>query len=101
MVYILGLDPGLRHTGWGVISIQGNRLSHVAHGVIDAEQEGELAYRLQDLFYKVTQVIESSNDCQICNFLLIIPKIYKLSDSENCVIRGSMVPIDKRSNTDT
>jgi crossover junction endodeoxyribonuclease RuvC len=58
MVYILGLDPGLRHTGWGVISIQGNRLSHVAHGVIDAEQEGELAYRLQDLFYKLTQVIE-------------------------------------------
>ncbi|MDZ4320769.1 MAG: crossover junction endodeoxyribonuclease RuvC, partial [Phenylobacterium sp.] len=33
-VRILGLDPGLRRTGWGVITIEGARLAHVAHGVI-------------------------------------------------------------------
>jgi crossover junction endodeoxyribonuclease RuvC len=58
MTYILGLDPGLRHTGWGIILAQGNTLKHVAHGVIDAVQEGALAHRLQDLFQKLTQVIE-------------------------------------------
>jgi crossover junction endodeoxyribonuclease RuvC len=30
---LLGLDPGLRLTGWGVIDVDGNRLRHVAHGV--------------------------------------------------------------------
>ena len=33
---VLGLDPGLRHTGWGVIDVAGNRLSHVADGVVHA-----------------------------------------------------------------
>ena len=31
---ILGLDPGLRRTGWGVVAVEGARLIHVAHGVI-------------------------------------------------------------------
>ena len=33
---VLGLDPGLRHTGWGVIDVAGNRLRHVADGVVHA-----------------------------------------------------------------
>ncbi|MEG9861201.1 MAG: crossover junction endodeoxyribonuclease RuvC [Parvularculales bacterium] len=31
---ILGLDPGLRNTGWGVVDVKGNQLIHVANGVI-------------------------------------------------------------------
>lgn len=31
---LIGLDPGLRLTGWGVIDVDGNRLRYVAHGVI-------------------------------------------------------------------
>jgi crossover junction endodeoxyribonuclease RuvC len=31
---LIGLDPGLRLTGWGVIEVDGNRLRHVAHGVV-------------------------------------------------------------------
>ena len=58
MVYILGLDPGLRHTGWGIIQYEGNSLRHVGHGVIDADQDGDLAHRLQDLFQKLTTVME-------------------------------------------
>ncbi len=34
MIRILGVDPGLRHTGWGVITLDGPRLGWVAHGVI-------------------------------------------------------------------
>jgi len=43
---IIGIDPGTRHLGWGVISVKGNRLSHVAHGTIDADVRAPLAERL-------------------------------------------------------
>src|SRR5487761_1434475 len=33
---VLGLDPGLRHTGWGIIDVDGNRLAHVADGIAPA-----------------------------------------------------------------
>ena len=37
-IRILGLDPGLRRTGWGVVVVDGARLAHVAHGVIAAPE---------------------------------------------------------------
>ena len=43
---ILGLDPGLRKTGWGVISVDGSRLAHVAHGVIAPKDSLPFAERL-------------------------------------------------------
>jgi crossover junction endodeoxyribonuclease RuvC len=45
-IRILGLDPGLRRTGWGVIVIEGARLSHVAHGVIAPKDTLSLSERL-------------------------------------------------------
>jgi crossover junction endodeoxyribonuclease RuvC len=45
-VIVLGLDPGTRHFGWGVVRRVGTRLSHVAHGVLDVEKKGELGDRL-------------------------------------------------------
>ena len=56
-IRILGLDPGLRHTGWGVIAVQGSRLAHVAHGVIAPDDGLPLAERLVILFDAVTAVI--------------------------------------------
>jgi crossover junction endodeoxyribonuclease RuvC len=53
---ILGLDPGLRHTGWGIVEITGNQLVHVAHGVISSSS-GELASRLVQLFKGVERII--------------------------------------------
>ncbi len=43
---IIGLDPGLRHTGWGVVAVDGNRLRHIADGAIHARPSGTLAERL-------------------------------------------------------
>ena len=43
---ILGLDPGLGTTGWGVIRADGNRLSHVANGHIRTDAKAELPQRL-------------------------------------------------------
>jgi crossover junction endodeoxyribonuclease RuvC len=45
-ITVLGLDPGTRHFGWGVVRRSGTRLTHVAHGVISVEDEGRLGDRL-------------------------------------------------------
>jgi len=55
---VLGLDPGLRHTGWGVIDVAGNRLTHVADGVIHAATDEPLATRLVSLFRQIIAVVE-------------------------------------------
>ena len=54
---LIGLDPGLRLTGWGVIDVDGNRLRHVAHGVVKVTTEGTLAERLLVLFEGVSAVV--------------------------------------------
>jgi crossover junction endodeoxyribonuclease RuvC len=56
-VRILGLDPGLRRTGWGVLTIEGSRLSHVAHGVIAPRETLPFAQRLLALFTAIEAVI--------------------------------------------
>jgi crossover junction endodeoxyribonuclease RuvC len=57
VIRILGLDPGLRRTGWGVIVVEGARLSHVAHGVIAPDDKAPLAERLLALFEGVSALI--------------------------------------------
>lgn len=54
---LLGLDPGLNSTGWGVISAVGNRLSHVANGQIATRPSDPLAARLAKIFDELTDVI--------------------------------------------
>ena len=56
-VRILGLDPGLRRTGWGVVTLDGVRLSHVAHGVIAPSEKMPFADRLLALFEGISAVI--------------------------------------------
>jgi len=56
-IRILGLDPGLRRTGWGIVAVEGSRLSHVAHGVIAPRDTLALAQRLLILFEAITEVI--------------------------------------------
>jgi crossover junction endodeoxyribonuclease RuvC len=47
MTRLLGIDPGLRFTGWGVIESHGNRLRHVADGVIATAGEDSVPLRLK------------------------------------------------------
>ena len=54
---LIGLDPGLRLTGWGVIDVEGNRLRHVAHGVVKVAAAGTLAERLRELFDGVAGIV--------------------------------------------
>lgn len=57
VVRILGLDPGLRRLGWGLIDVEGARLSWVAHGVIEPPTDLDLAVRLLHLFESLGAVI--------------------------------------------
>jgi crossover junction endodeoxyribonuclease RuvC len=54
---VLGIDPGLQHTGWGVIDIDGNALRHVAHGVISPAPSLPMAERLTIIFDGVQAVL--------------------------------------------
>ena len=54
---ILGLDPGLGTTGWGVIAAVGNRLTHIANGQISTDAKMPLAERLVALDRALTDVM--------------------------------------------
>lgn len=55
---ILGIDPGLQRTGWGIIDSTGNRLHHISHGVISTDSKKPLSERLVKIFDELTQMIE-------------------------------------------
>ncbi|MRU16061.1 crossover junction endodeoxyribonuclease RuvC [Roseovarius sp. A21] len=52
---VLGIDPGLRNLGWGVIDVMGSRLSHVANGVCRSSG-GDLSERLLSLYLQLTEI---------------------------------------------
>jgi crossover junction endodeoxyribonuclease RuvC len=56
---LMGLDPGLRICGWGIVEADGNRLRHVAHGVVRSDDEAVLAERLAQLYRGLAQLIEA------------------------------------------
>ena len=57
---VLGIDPGLRNLGWGVIDVQGARITHVANGICHSDgKEGDLAFRLVSLHTQLTEVLRT------------------------------------------
>jgi crossover junction endodeoxyribonuclease RuvC len=58
-IRILGVDPGLRRTGWGVIEILGNRLTFIGCGSVESSDKAELAARLLQIHDGLTRVIEA------------------------------------------
>jgi crossover junction endodeoxyribonuclease RuvC len=57
-VIALGIDPGTLHLGWGVVSRAGNRLEHIAHGVIDLDPKLPLAKRLTHIEVGLNALVE-------------------------------------------
>lgn len=56
---LLGLDPGLQRTGWGIIEVEGNKLAHLAHGVVSSVRSKSLSERLVELHDGLNAVIET------------------------------------------
>ena len=57
-VRIIGLDPGLRNTGWGVIEFEGSRLSYVADGAVHSDADAPLAMRLLQIHQQLISVLK-------------------------------------------
>lgn len=55
---ILGIDPGLQHTGWGVISYENSHLKFLAGGVIHSNSKDEMSIRLKTLHDGLTKIID-------------------------------------------
>ena len=53
---VLGVDPGLRNMGWGIIDVQGSRISHVANGTCHSSGN-DLSQRLLSLYNQLTEVL--------------------------------------------
>ncbi len=64
-ITLLGIDPGLRNTGWGVISAEDNRLSHIADGRIVSTDSAPLAERLMQLFEGLQDVVRTYNPAEV------------------------------------
>lgn len=58
MALILGIDPGLQHTGWGVIKSEGSKLSFVACGTLHSKTKAPMVERLADLSQGLSDLIE-------------------------------------------
>jgi crossover junction endodeoxyribonuclease RuvC len=56
-IRILGIDPGLRRTGWGIVEISGNRLSFLGCGRVETDDRGALASRLAAIHSGLARVI--------------------------------------------
>jgi crossover junction endodeoxyribonuclease RuvC len=61
---ILGIDPGLRTTGFGVIEKQGNQLRYIASGTIKTVAEGDLPSRIKTIVHGIAEIIRTYQpDC--------------------------------------
>ncbi len=73
VVRVIGIDPGLRSTGWGVIESDGNHLVHVANGALQSTATRDLAFRLVELFEGLEEVLavyrpqEAAVECTFVN----------------------------------
>jgi crossover junction endodeoxyribonuclease RuvC len=54
---VLGLDPGTRHFGWGVVERRGTRLGHVAHGIVHTDERESIAVRLVTIERALVEVL--------------------------------------------
>ena len=62
---LLGIDPGLQKTGWGVISSEGNSLQYIASGLIKTDAKTPLSQRLAQLHHGIIAVIEQHKPAEV------------------------------------
>jgi crossover junction endodeoxyribonuclease RuvC len=58
---VIGIDPGLASTGWGVVKTDGSRFIHVGHGVVTTDPETPLPQRLQKIHDELARVLSKYN----------------------------------------
>lgn len=58
---ILGIDPGIGRTGWGLIEVIGNKLQVISYGCIETEVNGKIEERLNSLYEQLEHVIKDNS----------------------------------------
>lgn len=56
---VLGIDPGLQRTGWGIVIVENNTLKYVSHGVIKTDSNADLGIRLKEIYEGLWQVLQT------------------------------------------
>ena len=62
---IMGIDPGLRFNGWGVIEFSNNQFRHIANGTLKISEKGTLPERLAEIYRKLTDVLKEYNPDEV------------------------------------
>ncbi len=73
---IIGIDPGLRRTGWGVVDVNGNTMHYVASGVLKIGTDGQLPARLLELYHALTEIVQTQRPTEAaveCTFVNVNP----------------------------
>ncbi len=56
-IRIIGIDPGLRHMGWGIVEVAGAHLAYIASGAVDSNAKNALGERLRELHQGLSRII--------------------------------------------
>lgn len=94
---ILGIDPAISHTGWGVISCTGNKLEYLASGVIDTNAQDALSIRLAVISSKIENIISNFKPDLVAMEEVFINK-NPLSSLKLSHARGAMMAMVGRAN---
>lgn len=90
MTVILGLDPSLSCTGWGVVRAQGSRLTHIANGQVPTSAKAPMAERLATLQAAIAAVIaEHKPERAACEEVFVnknAQSTLKLAQARGCVL---------------
>ncbi len=63
--YILGIDPGLNNTGWGVVESINNKEIYISHGVIKTESKNILGERLNFIYDNLSNLFKKFKPCHV------------------------------------
>ncbi len=83
MALILGIDPGSRKTGFGIINVVGSKSEYVTSGVIRMKDTDELPARLKVIFDSLSQIIE-----QYCPQEMAIEQVFMAKNAASALKLG-------------
>lgn len=80
---ILGIDPGLQRTGWGVIACEGARISWIAHGVVAPPTAASLAERLGFLARGISEVLQTYRPSEAA-----VEEVFMAKNAQSALLLG-------------
>lgn len=103
---IMGIDPGLRFNGWGVVDFQNGSFKHIANGTLKINETLTLPERLREIYEKLTEVLKTYNPDEVAVeevFVNVNPKsTLKLGQARGvAILTPSLlnIPVYEYSNT--